>query len=155
MSKPHQRETGFSLIEILVVVIVIGILAAIAIPVFSNQRKKANDALVIGDMNAVVKVIESELIDHPDAKQIVVNPGIGSNSDKHCIAVRKEPAGICGGTLVTLIPRTKGVTIKTVDWNGDNRRYVIHGYHSNGSRYTAFVSDKALVYDSANGGLAK
>lgn len=39
-----RNEGGFTLIEILAVMIIIGILAAIAIPAFFNQRNKANDS---------------------------------------------------------------------------------------------------------------
>jgi type IV pilus assembly protein PilA len=38
-----SSEDGFSLMELLIVILVIGILAAIAIPAFLNQTTKAND----------------------------------------------------------------------------------------------------------------
>lgn len=62
LSQREHRESGFTLIEILVVVLIIGILASIAIPVFLNQRRQALDAQLQSDMKTVATWMETNKV---------------------------------------------------------------------------------------------
>ena len=59
-----QDESGFTLVELLVVMLILGLLAAIAIPAFFNQRDKARDAEAKSAVRTAQTAIETYATDH-------------------------------------------------------------------------------------------
>jgi prepilin-type N-terminal cleavage/methylation domain-containing protein len=67
LEKLRQRsseESGFTLVELLVVMLILGILAAIAIPTFFNQRDKARDASAKEAVRTAQTAMETYGTDH-------------------------------------------------------------------------------------------
>jgi len=59
-----SEESGFTLVELLVVMLILGLLAAIAIPSFFNQRDKAKDAKAKEAVRTAQTAIETYATDH-------------------------------------------------------------------------------------------
>ncbi len=69
------RDEGFTLTEILVIMLIIGVLAGIAIPVFLVQRKKAQDAAAKSDVTTIGKEVANFFVDNPGSPAVNIVAG--------------------------------------------------------------------------------
>ena len=108
-----NNKKGFTLAELLIVVAIIAVLVAIAIPVFTNQLEKSREATDASNIRAAYAEIAASALTDPEKEQSVdielkqqVDEWQGKDS-------MKDIAGVD----ITKITATKGGSV-TVEYDG-------------------------------------
>ena len=88
MKKKFASREGFTLGELSVVIAILGILAAVAVPAYSGYLKKANDAAIVTELDAIKTAAQAanasagdtiSSVELDDADTVIVTPVSGKS----------------------------------------------------------------------------
>jgi len=117
---------GFTLVELLVVIVVIGVLAAIAIPVFLSQSDKASDTALKSDLANAAKLL-----------QVAEANG------------ETLPSEITAGEVVDLGSAGTFTSTETLTVSGGGETLCIEGVSDSGDTFSADLENGVRDYDCA------
>lgn len=126
----NDREAGFTFVEVLVVVGIIGVIAGIAMPMFLGQRQSAWASAVASDLNVAALQMETAVMDGTYPDQIV-------QTERTALLGRQQDPDRT--YAVALSP---GVAIDLVS---DGQHYCLCGYHDQ------LGDEPVVIHDSTTG----
>lgn len=77
--KVNQSKKGFTLVEIMIVVVIIGLLAAMAIPAFQKVRASSQDKAVLNNMRQLGSAADQYFLEN-GTNQVGISALVGSEA---------------------------------------------------------------------------
>jgi len=134
---PHQRQ-GFTLIELMIVIAIIGILAAIAIPTYATFKTKGYNASAMSYIHFIATAEANYQVAAQASISVPAGDGPGPSG---IVPGTSVPSGV--GYVVGVFPIV-GVDAKNGNTTGTN--FVAFTGHKNGNRVYAIDSVSKTQY---------
>ena len=138
--KNKKNTKGFTLIELMVVVVIIGLLALLGLRVYAGQQNKARDALLRGNVSTIHTLIQSELSDSANDGLDVWNKinNIFASSGIHIPAGNPQTTNILGmdGISEPNLANNGGWVFVYVDDAANPTKFYINGVKADESGFT-------------------
>ena len=94
-----RAKSGFTLVEILIVVVILGILAAIVIPQFTGASTEAKESALVSNLQSIRSQIELYKIQHNDELPGVQQAGAACTGTdfETAMTTKTDQDGVAGG----------------------------------------------------------
>ncbi len=142
----NKEEKGFTLIELMIVVAIIGILAAIAIPQFASYRQRAFNSAAVSDLNTARLAEEAVYADYQQYGASAVSGTAGVTAGVPLVSTNGDIAtGTAGEAAPVAI--SKNVTLQAVvDAIAGAKYATITAQHASGDKSYAAETDQSGTY---------
>ena len=102
--KMHSAQKGFTLVEIMIVVVIIGLLAAMAIPAFQKVRVASQDKAVLNNARQMAAAADQYYLENGTTSALSTALVGATNYVKALNTVASEtyPAGYTQGITITI-----------------------------------------------------